>query len=583
MFLDQAERGGERPFLWVKRDGRYQPLSWSEVARRVSALTRGLHELGVGAGDRVVIVSENRPEWFIADLAIMAAGGITVPAYTTNTAHDHRHILENSEAKGAIVSTRRLADSFLPVAHRASRLKFVICIEEPRIAQRLSIDVHDWARVLGQHPGTLEETRQRIAALGREDTACLTYTSGTGGAPKGVMIHHGAILHNCAGAIEVVRPLGLDDNVFLSFLPLSHAYEHLGGQFLPLSLGAEIYYAQGVEKLATNMAEARPTIMTVVPRLFELLRARILRGVEQKGGWPEKLFLRALDLGTRRYHDPRALSARERIENLALDALVRRKVRKRFGGRMKALVSGGAPLNPDVGIFFHALGLRLLQGYGQTEAAPVISVNRPDKIKMHTVGPPLKDTEIKIAEDGEVLVRGELVMHGYWRDPETTRHVLRGGWLHTGDVGLIDDDGHLQITDRKKDIIVNDKGENVSPQKIEGLLTLELEIAQAMIYGDGKPHLVALLVPDGDWLKAWAKEHGKPLDLAELTEDADLRAALDAVVTRVNGRLSNIERLRRFIIAGEPFTIENGQMTPTLKIRRHIIIEQYGDRLEALY
>lgn len=583
MFLDQVERNGDRPFLWAKQDGAYRSLSWHQVAGQVARLASALRGFGVEAGDRVAIVSENRPEWLIADYAIMAAGGITVPLYTTYTTRDHNYVLENSGSRGVIVSTRRLAASVLPAAHQTDTVDFVIAVEAPKISQSLDVEIHDWGRVMASSGGTVDELAERAKTISRTDTACLTYTSGTGGAPKGVMIHHGALLHNAAGTKDVIAELGVRNNVFLSFLPLSHAYEHVGGQFLPVSIGAQIYYAEGVEKLATNLIEARPTIMTAMPRLFEMFRVRILRGVRQKGGVSEKLFMRALELGTREYEHPGELGAGEKIENWLLDTLVRSKVRKRFGGRLKAMVSGGAPLYPDVGIFFQALGMLLLQGYGQTEAAPVISANRPGNVKMHTVGPPIRDMAVKIAEDGEILVQGENVMRGYWRDDEATARVLRDGWLHTGDIGIIDDDGHLRITDRKKDIIVNDRGDNVSPQRIEGMLTLEPEIAQALIYGDRRPHLVGLLVPDSEWMTAWAQEQGRDADLASLSTDPDLRQALDKAVGRVNGRLSNMERIRRFAVARHAFTIDNGQMTPTLKVRRHVIVDVYRDDLDGLY
>ncbi|MDX1580409.1 MAG: AMP-binding protein, partial [Alphaproteobacteria bacterium] len=396
MFLDQAEEKQDKPLLWAKKDGAYKSQSWKEVSREVARLAWSLKEQGIGKGDRVALVSENRPEFCIADLAIMSLGAITVPTYTTNTTRDHEHILDNSGAKGAIISTARLSRHFLPAAHEADSCRFVVCMEPPRISQSLNVDILLWEHLIMASKGKVEDLRAAAKTYGRDDLACLIYTSGTGGAPKGVMIHHGGILHNCAGAREVLEELGVEDEVFLSFLPLSHAYEHTGGQFLPLSIGAQIYYSEGIDKLATNMAEARPTIMTVVPRLFELLRGRISRSILDKGGLSAKLFQRALDLGTKRFQDPSSLSWWERQQNKLLDRLVRKKVQQRFGGRIKALISGGAPLNPDVGLFFHALDLRLLQGYGQTESSPVSNVNRPSQVKIHTVGPPLKDTQIKI-------------------------------------------------------------------------------------------------------------------------------------------------------------------------------------------
>jgi long-chain acyl-CoA synthetase len=331
------------------------------------------------------------------------------------------------------------------------------------------------------------------------------------------------------------------------------------------------------------MTEVRPTIMTAVPRLYEIMRERILRGVHKAGGTKERLFMRAVELGRKRYEAPETLTLGERIMDAALDVLVRRKVRAGFGGRLKALVSGGAPLNYDVGVFFTALGLRLLQGYGQTESAPIVSCNTVRHNKLKTVGPPFADVEVKIAADGEILVRGELVMQGYWNDAKATAEAIRDGWLHTGDIGEIDADGCIRITDRKKDIIVNSGGDNVAPQRIEGFLTLQPEISQAMVYGDRRPHLVALIVPNRDFAEAWARARGRQADLAALVENADFRASVGEAVERVNATLSVIERVRRFILTAEEFTTANQMMTPSLKIRRHAIRAVYGASLEALY
>ena len=581
MFFETAARKSDQPFLWAKAGSAYQPLSWRASADRVGGLAAGLRELGVQKGDRVIVVSENRPEWLIADIAIMAIGAVTVPAYVTSTEADHSHIAVNSGARGAIVSTRRLSEHFLPAAHKSDDMRFVVAMEPPDIDQNLSVSLHAWDEVIAASGAGQAEAEAE--SWGHDETACIIYTSGTGGAPKGVMLHHGAILHNCRGAYDALLELGLGDEVFLSFLPLSHSYEHTAGQFFPISIGAQIYYAEGMEALSKNMVEARPTIMTAVPRLYETLHARLVRGIHAKGGLSEKLFEKTVELGRKRYEGRERLSVGEHVADAILDRLVREKVRGRFGGRLKALVSGGAPLNPDIGIFFTALGLKIIQGYGQTEAAPLISVNRPNRVKIHTVGPAVADTEVRIADDGEILVRGELVMQGYWRNPEATGEVIRDGWLHTGDVGRVDEDGYIEITDRKKDIIVNSGGDNVSPQRVEGILTLAPEIAQAMVSGDSRPHLVALLVPDEEWSGAWADQHEKAPEPMALSEDREFHSALAAVVERVNEQLSAIEKVRHFLIAKAPFTIENEQLTPTLKIRRHKIVAIYGDALDALY
>ena len=420
----------------------------------------------------------------------------------------------------------------------------------------------------------------------RGDTACIIYTSGTGGLPKGVILSHSAIICNCMGADELLKALpgyGEDTEIFLSFLPLSNSYEHTAGQFFPLSIGAEIYYAEGVDRLVQNMAEMRPTIMTAVPRLYETIHSRIVRGVEQSGGLRAKMFKSTLDLGRRKYEAPDEMGIGAQILDRIMDRLVRSKVQHRFGGRLKAFVSGGAPLNYEIRVFFQSLRLRVLQGYGQTESAPVISCNPPNLVKIHTVGPPLHGVDVRIADDGEILVKGELVMKGYWNDAEATAETVIDGWLHTGDVGVVDDDGYIQITDRKKDIIVSSGGDNLALQRVEGMLTVEQEFSQAMVYGNKRPHLVAVVVAAADFAEQWANSHECANNSESLAVDEEFKKAIGMAVARVNEKLSIIERVRNFIIASEPFTIENEMMTATLKIRRHMIQKVYGEALEALY
>jgi long-chain acyl-CoA synthetase len=579
MFFTRAEEQGDRPFLWAKRDGAWTSISWADAARQVASLAKALGALGLKAGDRVMLVGENRPEWCISDLAIMAAGCVTVPAYTTNTERDHQHILENSGACAVIVSTAKLAKALMPAVLKSNQGQLVIGMDEMRFPA--TVEHHDWHQLIADHPASPADVTLDAK---REDLACIIYTSGTGGAPRGVMQHHGAILHNVAGCTAVIaEDFGIaQPETFLSFLPLSHAYEHTGGQFFPIGVGGQIYYAEGLEKLASNMEETRPTLMFVVPRLFEVLHQRITKAVEKQGGLSAKLLGQALTIGGRDYHG--TLKWTDRPMKLIVDRLFKPKIGKKFGGRLKAMVSGGAPLTPEVGIFFHSIGVTLLQGYGQTEAAPVISCNRPAAgVRMDTVGPALKDTEVRIAEDGEILVRGELVMHGYWRNDAETARVLKDGWLHTGDIGVIDERGRIKITDRKKDLIINDKGDNVAPQKVEGMLTLQPEIGQAMIAGDRRPYMVALLVPDPEWTQEWCAKGGGKCDFARLAENPEYRAALSAAVERVNKDLSVTERVRRFVLADGPFSIENEQMTPSMKIRRHVIRQAYGERLDALY
>ena len=584
MFFARARHRGDAPFLWAKHDGAWQSISWSDVARQVAAFAKSLRQLGLEKGDRVMLVSENRPEWCIADLGIMAAGCVTVPTYVTNTERDHQHILDNSEARAVVVSTAKLAKILMPAALRSSQAEFIITMEPQPAMQHGQLSLHQWSSMVKGTDADVRASEAAMASVTRDDLACIIYTSGTGGAPRGVMQQHGAILHNADGAAAVLREdFGLDEEeVFLSFLPLSHAYEHSGGQFLPIGVGAQIYYAEGLEKLASNIEETRPTVMVVVPRLFEVLRQRMIKAVEKQGKFPSYLLDKALTIGERDYSGRKRLS--DAPMRLLLSRTIKPKIQGRFGGRMKAMVSGGAPLNPDIGVFFQSLGITLLQGYGQTESGPVISCNRPKAgIKMDTVGPPLKNTEVKIADDGEILVRGPLVMKGYWRNKAETDRVIKDGWLHTGDIGHIDERGRIAITDRKKDLIVNDKGDNIAPQKIEGMLTLQPEILQAMVSGDKRPYIVGLIVPDPEWALEWAHGQDIKFDFIELQANPQFRAAVRAAVDRVNADVSVTEKVRQFEFTDEPFSIENGEMTPSMKIRRHIIRERYTARVNAMY
>ncbi len=593
LLLARAAVRDDAPFLWAKHGGKWQPRSWADVADEVCLLAEGLRRLGLKQGDRVLLVSENRPEWLIADFAIMAAGCITVPAYVTNTERDHLHVLDNSGAAAVIVSNDKLARPLLPAVMRSGQAAHVIGIEPLRISQASNFEYVSWSALLAGDPAKARAAvAARAAKIARTDTACIIYTSGTGGAPRGVLQHHGALLCNVDGAARILsEDFGMgEDEAFLSFLPLSHAYEHTGGQMLPIGVGAQIYYSEGLEKLAANIEEVRPTVMVVVPRLFEVLRARIIKQIEKQGKLANYLLEQAMRIGTLKAAGTRRL--RDKPINAVIEKALRPKIRAKFGGRLKAMVSGGAPLNPEIGVFFEAMGLTLLQGYGQTEAGPVISCNRPAAgIKMDTVGPPMHGVEVKIAADGEILVRGELVMQGYWRSDTETAKALQsdaaepdqGAWLHTGDIGHIDPAGRIMITDRKKDMIVNDKGDNVSPQKIEGMLTLQPEIAQAMVYGDRRPHIVGLVVPDAEWALAWSRAEGEKFNLGALQDLPAFRSALRAAVDRVNQDLPVTEKVRQFAFADEAFTIENEEMTPSLKIRRHKLKERYAGRLAGLY
>ena len=548
MMFDRARTWPDRPMARSFRGGAWHAVSWKEFARMAASCARHLRAAGVSAGDRVLICAENRPEYHIAETALMAIRAVPVPAYTTNTVADHAHLLRDSGARAAIVSNAGLAAKVAD----AGELDLLVVMDGAPAGTT------PWASLIADNLPP-DDIAAEAALVPATALACLIYTSGTGGAPKGVMLPHRAILSNMQGAFILLKPLKMEFETSLSYLPASHAYEHtVGGFYLP-SIGTEIVYARGVENLAADMLTIRPTIMTVVPRVLEVIRTRILAQVARQPENRQKLFQRALDIGLK-HVDGTKLSLWERIQDPILDRLVRSKVRDRFGGRLLAIVSGGARLEPEVGRFYMALGLPIIQGYGQTEAGPIISGNPPDAIRVETVGTALEGVELRLADDGEILVRGDLVMDGYWGRPADTDAAIVDGWLHTGDIGALDRDGYLRITDRKKDMIVLSGGENVSPAKIEGLLMAEPAIAPAVVAGDGRAGLTALLVP------------------AEGYDDV----AVAIAVTDVNQRLSVTERIRKHALVG-PFTVENGLLTPTQKIRRLLVILANTDVLAKLH
>ena len=584
LFNHQCKELKDSPYLWRKVEGKYLSLSWVEIQKKVNALAKGLISLGILKGDRVVILSENRPEWQIADLAIMSIGGITVPAYTTSTTSDYKHIINHSEARCIIVSSNDLALKAIP-ASLNSKCKNVILIDEDKKKFDEPLYFTNWNDLIEQNNDSTNDNdlEENIKSQKRTDTACIIYTSGTGGSPKGVMLSHGAMLTNCSGAQELLKNLisDLSEIRFLSWLPLSHSYEHTL-QFYEMGIGAQIYYAEGIDKLLVNMSEVKPHFMTAVPRFYDSLHTRISQGLKKQGKLSQLFFSTTLKLGKKKYNNQK-MTSMEKVLNGIMDKIVRKKVNKRFGGSLRALVSGGAALNYEVGLYLTALGLPLLQGYGQTETAPVISANPPERIKLDTVGTIFKGTEVKIAEDGEILVRGENIMNGYWNDPKATSSTIVDGWVHTGDIGEFDEDSYLKITDRKKDIIVNAGGDNISPSRVEEKLNIEPEISQSMVYGDFKNYLVAIIVPDKEQALLWAKNNNKENSLSTLLKDEDYNKTIKEIISKVNNNLSVIEQVRKFILIDHEFTIENDMMTPTMKVKRYKIKSVFGDQLENLY
>ena len=540
-----------KPFLKWLKDNKKDFLTWKQVERNIQILSEYLRK-NLSKGDRCILLSENRPEWLISDIAIMNAGGVTVPLFTTYSEKDYEYIINDCNPKICIVSNNtqlKKIDKFI-----SDNIK-VLSIEN--IDKQIDSIENIFERFSKDKTLDHYNFNQNIE---RKDLACIIYTSGTTGNPKGVMLSHGGILSNCEGAQEILNSLVKDSEpVFLTWLPLSHSYEH-AVQFVQITLGAKIYYAESLEKLLSNMSVAKPTIMTAVPRFYQNLYSKISINFSKQTGLKKKLISSTILLGIKKLNNEN-MGFREKILNYLCEKLVRQKIKNQFGGNLKAFVSGGGALDQKIGEFLNSIGLPTLQGYGLTEASPVVSCNIPEKIKIDTVGPPFKTNEVKIAQDGEILVKGENVMLGYWNMKKETDDILKNGWLHTGDIGEITKEGNLKITDRKKEIIVNSGGDNISPSKIENLLCLDDKIKQSFVYGDKKTYLVALIVSDSE-------KNKKEIEL---------------YIDDLNKNLSLVERVKKIKLINEEFTIENGMLTPTLKLKRKKILEKYKEDLEKLY
>ena len=542
---------------------KFQTYTWLDTSHNVLKLAKFLNEKNITKGDRVLLVSENRPEWLIADLAILLNSAITVPNYTTYTVNDFAFTINDCKPSGLIVSSTLLLKNILLAAKKINyNFNFIILLNQTN--EVLADNVINFSTVI-EKKIDIEETKiffKKISkSLTRKDPACIIYTSGTQGTPKGVVLSHGGILKNCEGALEFLYFIKEQQNTFLTWLPLSHSYEHTV-QFVQLSLGAKIFYSESLDKLLTNLKIARPTIMTAVPRFYTNLVNKIKINLQNQSSFKKIIFNKTLELGEKKILFKK-MTIFEKFINFILDIVVRKKIKNQFGGKIKAFISGGGPLDYNVGIFLNSLGLPTLQGYGLTEASPVVSCNSIDKIKIDTVGKIFKDVEVKIATDGEILVKGENIMLGYWNNKSETEKILIDNWLYTGDIGEIDQEGYLKITDRKKDIIVNAGGDNIAPSKLENLLANYPEIIQSYIYGDKKNYLVALIVVE------------KELE--------DRKNKIQSILDKINHELSIIEKIKKFIIIDSPFTIENEMLTPTMKIRRHQVKKVFGDQLEKLY
>ena len=567
LFFDRAEQYDEKPFLWAKKNKEWSSLSWKETSLKVREFAGGLKSFGIKPGDKVVIVSENRPEWIIADLAINLIGAVTVPAYTTNTEDDHHYILEHSDAKAVIASNNILANRVALATTRTKLCKILITLDNYSGFEPDNLKIINFNEVSDFGKNNIETTLDHLNQIQSDDVSCIIYTSGTGGRPKGVMLTHRNIFSNLQGAEDLLEIIGKKDNKYLSLIPLSHSYEHTAGLYLQIDLGSQIYFCEGPEKFSQNLLEVSPTLTTAVPRIFEVIHDRIKIQMKNQNPIIKFIFDRAVKVGVKRHHY--GLNLLENIEYRSYTSLIRNKINKQLGGSLRAFVSGGAALNPEIGDFFIGLGVKILQGYGQTEASPLISANRPENIKIETVGPAVKGVEAKLSEEGELIIKGDCVMKGYWKDEKATNETIIDGWLHTGDIATISEDGFITITGRKKELIVNSGGDNIAPARPEASLTFQETIFQSMVIGDRRPYLVAVIVPE--------------VEKTNNMNDKEINEIISSEVKKANEGLSSIEKIRKFIIAKEPFSTENGLLTPTMKVRRHKVVEIYGETLDDLY
>ena len=530
--------------------------TWSDTLSSINKIYQFINSQNLHKEERVLLVSENRPEWMSADIAIMSNQLIAVPNYITYTSRDFEHILNDSKPKGLIVSNKDLLDTVLIASKKINfELQFIICFDRFENSNIPNLSFYD---------DLIEDSSiepDKYLSIQRKDPASIIYTSGTQGLPKGVVLSHGGILSNCEGAYELLQTLKGPDLTFLTWLPLSHSYEHVV-QFVTLMMEAKVFYNKSIETLLPTIKVAKPHIMTAVPRFYNNLFAKMQINLKNQSQFKQNLFKQAILLGTKKLHQQK-LSISEKIFDFLLDKLVRKKVLNNFGGRLKAFVSGGGPLDSRVGESLNALGLKTLQGYGLTETSPVVSCNPLHKVKVETVGPIFPGVEVKLAEDGEILVKGENLMLGYWNNPEATKKTIIDGWLHTGDIGEFDEEGYLKITDRKKDIIVSLGGDNIAPSKLENLLTLSSDIEQACVFGEQKNYIAALIILSAD---------------SKATKEQ-----IDLYIEKMNVDLSQPEKIKRYHIIDEPFTIENNLMTPTMKVRRHEVEKKYSEVINGMF
>ncbi len=577
----------QRPVLLHRVEGRYVPISYRDLRHKVELFALGLASLGIKRGDHVALISENRPEWVTCDMGMLYLGAVNVPIYPTLTAKQIEFIFNDANIKMAIVSNQMQLNKVQKIFHDVKSLKKVVIMAERQESSQDS--VVRFSDVLGagesfdkEHPDYLSQSLKQVRP---EDLLTIIYTSGTTGNPKGVMLTHENLVTNIQSSAQVM-PFGPDD-VLLSFLPLCHSFERMAGYYTAMSCGASVAYAESIETVRENLLEVHPTVVTTVPRLFERIYGRIKRQVDSSPLPQRKIFYWAVDVG-RRYMKARrrgSIGLALKVQRAPADRLVYRKLHKRMGGKLKYFLSGGAPLARELGEFFEAVGIQIIEGYGLTESSPVISVNRLDHYRFGTVGFPIPGVEVKIAEDGEILARGSNIMKGYWNDKKATEEAIdKDGWLHTGDLGVFDAEGFLMITDRKKHLFVSSAGENIAPAPIENLFLQSKYIDQFVLIGDRRMFISALIVPDFDAIGEYAdKNKIEYNDARDLTQNVEIHKLIESDIQLLQRDLANFERVRRFALLDRPLTIENGEITPTQKVRRNIVEERYRSLIDSMY
>ncbi len=571
MFFNRAKLQLNTTFIWTKKEHEWISHTWGDISDQVRVIASALSQRGITAGSRVAILSENRIEWIIADLAIMSIGGICVPLFTTYTQTDITYLLSHSGARAIICSNSELIAFAETAAQDSPDCYLMVFIEQSKLLHHsLNLATVSWEELKKEGKRAIAKSAFALPEISADEVCCIIYSSDGDEKPKGAMLTHRSIMAVLAGAEGLLLDLTSGKETFLSMLPLSHAYEHSVGLFFPIHIRAEIYLLQKLEALSSAILETKPTIMTAVPRLYEILQDRIYASYQHKGAINRKMLDRAVYLG-RKDLQKLPLTLFERIENRYLDLTVRRHINARLGGRLKAFVSGGAALDPNIGYFFLSLNIRILQGYGQTEASPVITANPPKNIKIETVGKLLTGVEAKLTKLGEICVRGDLVMKGYWNDPVATKKKLRDGWLMTGDIGVFHPDGYISLTGRKKDIIINSGGDNISPIKIETVLEAHPDIDQAMAYGNQHSYITAVITPNQKLARELEQNHNKLSDV------------ISEAIKTANARLSSIEKVRSFLLSDEPFSTKNECLTASGLIKRQKINQLYKERLEQLY